>query len=64
MGFSSTRKESAPSDRPGEKKLCEKGELINRARKQLDYEYASRQMEIETEIREAKAELSLAKPTR
>ena len=43
-GFCIYKKGSAPtSDRPG-------GKLINRARKQLNDEYASRQMERETEF--------------
>ena len=43
-----------------EEKLREKEESINRARKQLDEEYARHHKEMESEIREPKKELSLA----
>ena len=44
-----------------EEKFREKEESIKCARKQLDKEYARRQKEMESKIREGKKELSLAK---
>ena len=44
-----------------EEKFRENEESINRARKQLDEEYTHRRKKMETEIREAKARLPLAK---
>ena len=61
LGLHSKEKKAYQHVTDLEEKIREKEESINRARKQLDEEYARRQKEMGTEILEAKEELSLAK---
>ena len=61
LGLHSKEKKARQHMTDLEEKFREKEESINRARIQLDEEYARRQKEMETEILEAKEELSLAK---